>query len=133
MGGQAGATGLGGAGLVPVDDPGCPNATAPTVIANCDPFATATGCQTGDGCYPGVVYPTEPCESERYLLLCSGEGSGNQWDDCSQSNDCVSGHACVITGIGTQCLALCRLDSADDCPEGLLCDSIDFQGIGACL
>ncbi len=45
-------------------DPGCPDAPPPPTEYKCDPF-NPTACKAGEGCYPYVIYPTEPCEHER--------------------------------------------------------------------
>src|SRR5512147_2492888 len=54
-------------------DPGCPNQVTPEIQAECDVFDQST-CPPGEGCYPGVIYPTAPCEPEIYRSECRTAG-----------------------------------------------------------
>jgi hypothetical protein len=123
---KADATG-GSAGYV---DPGCPDASPPPPDYQCNPFDTPTGCGPGEGCYPWVVYPTGPCDFEDYGTSCAPAGVGQQGDPCTGA--CAPFHVCVITGQGTQCIQMCKLDGPNLCPAGLICVPVDVEGIGGC-
>ena len=45
---------------------------------------------------------------------------------------CQAGYDCFITGQGDVCLKLCDLNGPDTCTDGLICDTTDVEGIGAC-
>lgn len=115
-------------------DPGCPDAGQPIESFACDPYAPGGGgCAPGEGCYIYVAYPSEPCGQEEYGSVCAPAGFGQQGDPCASPLDCGSGLVCVITGSGTQCVELCKLQGEDGCPPGLVCEPIDVQGFGGCL
>ena len=129
FGGSTGGTG-GTGGYV---DPGCPDAGPPPPPLNqCDPFGSPTGCDLGEGCYPYVQYPSGKCDKEQYGTYCAPAGSGKQGDPCG-GELCAANHVCVITGVGTQCVQLCPLVGADNCPSGLFCVPIDVEGYGGCF
>ncbi|WP_129356725.1 hypothetical protein [Sorangium cellulosum] len=144
-GGEAGSPrgpdGWGGggadAGEDPLDeyiDPGCPDAGPPITDFQCDPYDQASGsCGPGEGCFIYVQYPREPCGQEIYGAYCALAGSGGQGDPCGGGEGCGAGFTCVVTGAGTQCVALCALDGDDSCDPGFVCEPIDVQGIGGCL
>jgi hypothetical protein len=117
----------GSAGYV---DPGCPDASPPPPDYQCNPFGEPTGCGFGEGCYPWVDYPTGPCDFEEFGTLCAPAGFGQQGDPCTGL--CAAFHVCVITGQGTQCVQICKLDGPNDCPAGLVCVPVDVEGIGGC-
>jgi hypothetical protein len=125
-GGPGGAGGTGG-----YIDPGCPDAAPPPPVYECDPYAELSGCPIGEACYPWVYYPSGPCDFEQTGTTCYQEGWGKQGDPCSGS--CSARHICVITGHGTQCAELCKLDGPKSCPPGLLCLPVDVQGFGVCF
>ena len=100
----------------------------------CDPYAQFNGdCPEGEACYIFVEYPYEPCGQEVYGSFCAPPGGGEQGDICNGGFDCAAGHVCVITGSGTQCVALCPLTGDDGCPPGMVCEPIDVEGFGGCL
>jgi hypothetical protein len=143
-GASGGTGGSGGSGGSPVDsgadaepdnyvDPGCPDAEPPPVMRECEPFQTPTGCFSGEGCYPFVQYPTEPCGQEQYGTYCAWAGSATQGEPCGGATQCAANHVCVITGQGTQCVQLCPLVGDDGCPPGLFCVPVDVEGIGGCF
>jgi hypothetical protein len=114
-------------------DPGCPDLPPPPKDFACDPLKPAPGdCPRGQACYPFVEYPEEPCEPERYFARCAPAGSGTQGDPCSGQR-CSAGFACVASGAGNQCVALCDPKRTGGCPAGLVCSPTDVIGVGACL
>jgi hypothetical protein len=115
-------------------DPGCPDPLPPIYDFVCDPYAQGNGdCAVGEGCYIFVQYPAAPCGQEIYGAYCLPVGSGQQGDPCAGAGDCGSGHVCVVTGLGTQCVELCPLEGPSGCPAGLVCEPIDVEGFGGCL
>ncbi len=112
-------------------DPGCSSIPPPVEDFECDPYGAATECAAGEGCYPFVAYPASPCEPETYGSYCYPAGDGAQGDPCVEG--CKSGHVCVVTGQGTQCVQLCDLGAANPCPDGLVCGAVDVPGIGGCI
>lgn len=130
FGGGVTDSGFGGSGGYV--DPGCPDAAPPPPMKECEPFATPTGCPTGEACYPFVQYPAKKCDQEVYGTFCAPAGSGKQGDPCG-GNLCAANHVCVITGVGTQCVQMCPLTGEDGCPPGLFCVPIDVQGFGGCF
>ena len=115
------------------DDPGCPPQQPVVNEQRCNPFAEDTGCPPDQACYPYVIYPTGPCEVERYGSWCAPAGQGGQGDACSQGG-CGAGFICVSTGGGTECVRLCALaGQANVCAPGVLCLPIDIEGVGGCL
>jgi hypothetical protein len=116
------------------EDPGCPNKPDPIYDYQCDPYNQQSGaCFNGEGCYIYVQYPSEPCGQEIYGAVCLPAGPGGQGDPCGGPQDCGSGHACVVTGSGTQCVKLCPLEGMSTCPSGFVCEPIDVDGFGGCL
>lgn len=118
----------------PFIDPGCPPVAAPPPDQECDPLASAATCPAGQACFPYVLYPSQPCEVERYGTRCQPVGPGVQGDPCSQQG-CAAEHICISTGRGTQCARICSFAAAapDVCEPGLLCLPIDIEGFGGCL
>lgn len=115
-------------------DPGCPDAGPPITDFQCDPYNQNSGsCAPGEACYIYVQYPPEPCAQEIYGALCAFAGPGKQGDPCGGAQDCSAGYACVVSGSGTQCVMLCKLEGNDGCPPGLVCEPIDVEGFGGCL
>lgn len=115
-------------------DPGCPNKPPPIYDLQCDPYVQGNGdCFFDEGCYIYVEYPPDPCGQEIYGAVCVPAGTGQQGDPCGGPQSCGPGLACVITGSGTQCVTLCPLEGADNCPQGMVCEPIDVEGFGGCL
>jgi hypothetical protein len=115
------------------EDPGCPPPAPIQDSQQCDPLAEESGCAADEACYPFVIYPSGPCEVERYGSWCTPAGAGTQGQPCSRAG-CASGHICVSTGEGTECVQLCGLSAGQSlCPAGLLCLPIDIDGFGGCL
>lgn len=115
-------------------DPPCDDPPPPLEEFTCDPYAQGNGdCSFGEGCYIYVDYPPEPCGQEIYGSLCLPAGTGQQGDPCNGAQSCGGGFVCVVTGSGTQCVALCELDQIGVCPSGLVCEPIDVEGFGGCL
>jgi hypothetical protein len=133
--GRGGATGRAGSGTGGVIstyvDPGCPNVVTPQMDAQCDVFDQTT-CSEGKGCYPGIHYPSAPCQPETYGMYCLWAGSGVQWDPCQTLTDCAPGYVCVVGGTGTDCERACDTSDPASCPKGLFCSAIDLPGIGTC-
>ncbi|MEM1032269.1 MAG: hypothetical protein AAF928_21055 [Myxococcota bacterium] len=125
---------VGGSGGLPgIVDPGCEDRPPPIEDFACDPYNQNDGACGGDeGCYIYVDYPSEPCGQEVYGSFCAPAGPGQQGDPCN-GGGCAAGNVCVVTGSGTQCVALCSLFGDDGCPPGLVCEPIDVEGFGGCL
>jgi hypothetical protein len=116
------------------DDPGCADAPPPIEAYTCDPFDPyGGGCLLGEACKLTIDYPSEPCGQEVYGSVCALAGTGGQGDACGDGADCGPGHVCVITGSGTQCVRLCKVDGPSGCPSGLVCEPLDVKGFGGCL
>jgi hypothetical protein len=116
------------------EDPGCPNQPPPIQDFQCDPYNQFNGdCLSGEACYIYVQYPSQPCGQEIYGSFCYLAGSGQQGDSCNGGLDCAAGHVCVITGSGTQCVKLCKLQGVSGCDPGFVCEAIDVEGFGGCL
>jgi hypothetical protein len=116
------------------EDPGCPNQPPPLEQFICDPYAQGNGdCLPDEGCYIFVDYPSEPCGQEIYGSACLPSGNATQGQACGGATDCAGGFVCVISGSGTQCVQLCTLTGASNCPPGLVCEPIDVVGFGGCL
>lgn len=115
-------------------DPVCPNAPVRSPVYECDPWASESGCEPGDGCFPVVLYPRGPCEVERFGAVCRPAGSGTQGEACGDLG-CAAGHVCVSTQRGRHCAQSCAIGTAEPtrCNPGLLCQPIDIDGFGACL
>lgn len=120
------------AGDTPFVEPGCQEAPERVVQMECDPFSPDEGCGPGYGCKPFVLYPDAPCEPEIFGAWCEAVGSGVQGDPCNVAL-CAAGFLCVTTGQGTQCAELCAPSEPKSCPVGLICASIDIEGIGTCF
>jgi hypothetical protein len=118
----------------PFDAPECPAVPTPPPMNECDPLSASSDCPIGESCFPFVLYPSGPCEVERYGAACMPSGAGTQGDPCSDQA-CAADHICVSTGRGTQCARICGLapDAPDVCEPGLLCLPIDIEGFGGCL
>jgi hypothetical protein len=129
-GGGSGGFATGGTGGY--IDPGCPDAAPPPKIEECQPFANPTGCEPGEGCYPFVQYPQQKCDKEQFGTICAPAGSGKQGEPCG-GDLCAAGFVCVVTGVGTQCVKMCKLDGPSSCPPGLFCVPVDVEGIGGCF
>jgi len=114
-------------------DPMCPDAPAPKPDYRCDPLKPPPGdCPSGQGCYPWVEYPEDPCEHEIYHAGCFPVGSGKQGDPCG-STMCAAGYACVASGAGNVCVKMCKPGVPGACPEGLVCHTTDVPGVGGCM
>lgn len=118
----------------PFIDPGCPPLAAAPPDNECDPLEPAAACPAGQACFPYVIYPSMPCEVERYGARCQAVGPGVQGDPCARQG-CAAEHICISTGRGTQCARICSFsgDAPDVCEPGLLCLPIDIEGFGGCL
>lgn len=116
----------------PFEDEPCEKVPPPVSEMGCDPFDPDSGCSSGQGCKPFVEYPTSPCEPERFGARCDWVGTGVQGDPCS-AEPCAAGFLCIATGQGTQCAQLCALDGSAQCPQGLVCASVDIEGLGTCF
>ncbi len=115
-------------------DPGCMDEPPPLEDYLCDPYAQGNGdCPPGEACHIYVDYPDRPCGQEIYGSFCYPAGAGEQGDACTGGHECAGGFVCVVTGSGTQCVALCNLVGASGCPPGLVCEPIDVKGFGGCL
>lgn len=113
-------------------DPGCPNKPPPKQQFSCDPYKQDCK-KAGDACRIFVNYPEEPCGQEIYGSFCSPAGTGKQGHPCGGGQSCSAGYVCVVTGSGTQCVRLCKLDGISGCSDGLVCEPIDVKGFGGCL
>ena len=90
--------------------------------ASCD--VLASNCPSPRGCYPS---------SGRGVCVSAGSVSAGQ--ACEYANDCQPGSACVSTGAGRVCRALCRSPSGSpSCTGGLRCQALqDYAGVGVCV
>ena len=131
-GGRRDARGQDGSGDATFIDPACGDVQPRPPQNACD-ANTQTGCKTGEGCYPLTIYPTGPCEQERYGTRCERAGTGTQGTSCDGIVECAAGYVCVISGSGTQCAKLCMLGRSGQCPEGLVCEPIDVAGYATCF
>lgn len=114
-------------------DPMCPDAPAPKPDYRCDPLKPPPGdCPKNQACYPWVEYPEDPCEHEIYRAGCFPAGTGKQGDPCGSSS-CAAGFACVASGAGNVCVAMCKPGTPGGCPEGLVCHTTDVPGVGGCM
>jgi hypothetical protein len=127
-----GGTSTGGRNYSTYTATGCPDAASPPVIAQCDLFASVSGCPTGQACYPTIRATSDPCQPEQYYYVCARAGTGTQWSNCSSSNDCAQGYVCVVATAGTKCQETCSLSNPSTCPPGMFCDPIDVAGVGTC-
>jgi hypothetical protein len=114
-------------------DPGCPDAPAPVFDYQCDPLAPAGECPEGEGCYPYVEYPWEPCGAEIYGSMCLAVGTGTQGEGCYGTQECAAGFVCVVSGSGNQCVKICSLTDPSTCTDGQVCEPLDVAGLGGCL
>lgn len=110
-------------------DPGCPDTEPPIPQFECDPYKD--NCGTGKTCYPFIETSNDPCEQEVYGASCIFAGSAGQGEPCGAG--CKSGHVCVLTGQGTQCVKMCDLNNPNPCKDGLTCTAVDIPGIGGCI
>ncbi len=100
---------------------------------SCDPWMPAVGCGDGQGCYPWIEYPSEPCGHEIYHADCFPTGPMPVDGFCTSTTDCAAGLTCFVTGSGNRCLLLCRNDgTAPQCPKGRVCEPTDLPDFGAC-
>jgi hypothetical protein len=111
---------------------GCEQSTERISEMDCDPFLPDEGCPFGQACKPFVEYPESPCEPERFGARCDWVGDAVQGDPCN-FDLCASGYLCIATGQGTQCAQICRISGPSGCPAGLVCGSLDIEGIGTCF
>lgn len=114
-------------------DPMCPDAPRPQPDLQCDPYAPPPGgCPMGEACFPYVRYPMGDCQPEQFGAACQAAGTGVQGTPCDTGR-CAGGFVCVVSGAGTQCVALCKLDGSTPCPSGLVCQAVDIPDVGGCL
>ncbi len=112
----------------------CPPPPPAEASLACDAFNEPSGCAEGFACFPTVIYPTGPCEVERFGTVCAPAGEGRHGEQC-ETQRCSANHVCVSTGRGTFCVQMCGFEEpgATRCPAGLLCQPIDIEGFGGCL
>jgi len=116
-------------------DPGCPDAEPPPPEIECDPFATPTGCEPGFACYPFIERPGgDGCGFERYGASCLLPGPVQAGGRCGRDYGwCGEGMLCVVGALsGARCLTMCDPFGPATCPGGLICTSVDVEGIGVC-
>ncbi len=132
-GGSAGKA-TGGTGDAPYNDPGCPDAAAPSGTTECSVFDMGS-CAPGLACKPDVEHPYGTgCDQQVISMLCVVAGSGQQGDSCENGmSDCGDGFLCVLgASHGPRCLRMCPLDGSTRCPSGYVCGPTDADGIGVC-
>ncbi|HET7545912.1 MAG TPA: hypothetical protein VFK05_38855 [Polyangiaceae bacterium] len=139
---SAAGSGAAGSGASPADagfdvyvDPGCPDVGAPVHINECDPFATVSTCQFGEGCFPFVDHPFGAgCGAQSFGTVCRPSGTGQQGDSCGSAGEsCAAGFVCVVgSQPGKHCVKLCRMGGEKVCPAGLICGELDVEGFGVC-
>jgi hypothetical protein len=78
----------------------------------------------GDGCYPGSGGPA-----------CFPSGSVPNGDNCTYSNDCLKGSACVGSAGSTTCHPLCGYPATSPrCDGGVACTRLsNSMTVGVCL
>lgn len=119
-------------GLDVFDAVACPDAPLPPPDYHCDPLKPPPGdCPAGQACTPSIIYPTGPCEPERYTANCGRPGKGVAGDPCTMG--CGAGMACFVTGAGNQCLQFCKIGAPGACADGNVCEPSDLPGIGVCF
>lgn len=138
---QSGETTFMSAGASAVDggfreyvDPRCLDAGPPVEVDQCDAFSAASGCPTGQGCYPFVMHPQGAgCGTPISGTQCSRAGPGHQGAPCNAGvSECASGFACVVGAEpGKHCAHLCRIGDKSSCALGLICGDLDIEGFGA--
>lgn len=132
--GKGGAAGSGGSD-VPYDDPGCPDAAAPSPIVECNVFDVPSSCPAGTACKPQIEHPYgSGCDQQVFNMRCVYPGSGQQGAPCDNGMvDCADGFLCVVGAAhGAHCLHMCPLDGSTRCPAGFVCGATDADGIGVC-
>lgn len=88
----------------------------------CDPLAPA--CADTLGCYP----------STKSGSVCVATGTTADGQDCTYSNDCRPGSACVRSGTLQACRPLCRSPSGSPACSSGQCEPLQgFTGVGACV
>jgi hypothetical protein len=133
--GRGGSAGTGGTGDVPYNDPGCPDAAAPSPVVECNVFDAVSACGTGLACKPDIEHPFgSGCDQQVINMRCVPAGSGLQGDPCDGGMaTCGDGFLCVIgASHGPRCLRMCPLDGSTPCPSGYICGPTDADGIGVC-
>jgi hypothetical protein len=116
-------------------DPGCPNTPAPEGVAECDIFATPSGCPAGTGCYPDLVHPYgDGCDQQTLNFVCRVAGTGVEGDLCGAGTDgCAPGFTCIVGAeSGKRCLRICNPGKGLSCDPGAICGDTDARGIGVC-
>jgi hypothetical protein len=119
-------------------NPKCPDAGTPPVDDTCNVFDPngcigESCCPPDSACYPVVIPPQGPCDTETYGSFCLQVGTGTQGASCDGTENCAGGFVCLITGASTQCAQMCSLDGSHGCPSGFVCEPIDVTGFAACL
>ncbi len=137
-GGSSGGVSSGGAQSsndTPFMDPGCPEVPPRAGEFECDPLLDGAGCLPGYGCYPYVEHPSgRGCGAQIFGAQCRPAGSGLEGALCGDGTaGCAPGYVCVIGARpGRRCARLCRVDVAESCANGTLCEETDVQGYGVC-
>ena len=133
--GQPGLAGSGGTGDMPFEDPGCPDAAAPTAVVECGVFDAMSACPVGLACKPDITHPFgSGCDQQVFNMRCVPPGPGVQGDPCEGGMAaCSDGYICVVgASHGAHCLRMCPLDGSTHCPSGYVCGPTDADGIGVC-
>lgn len=113
------------------EEPGCPEPAERLQRIACE-RDVEDACPAGQGCFPFVNYPANPCEPETFGTRCEPVGDAVQGQSCVRRN-CADGFLCVSTGGGTQCAQICELPGPNTCAAGLICGSVDIEGFGVCF
>jgi len=113
------------------------NMSATVCSQNCDPV-TDTGCEE----------PTMKCDigqeaggQMRWFTRCTGSGSVDQGEVCTNSNQCLPGLSCfnIPNQTDNNCLTWCRVSPPSSCPSSTACSpfapaiTVGSVEYGACL
>ena len=117
-----------GAGSICLNIP-FPGAMTPSTVSvcsrSCDP-AARTGCPAMTKC---VIFQ-EAMGAMRFGTDCSAPiGTGGHLASCTDDSSCQAGFQCFDTGMGTECLQLCRVGGAA-CPSARTCQTLDVTIAG---
>jgi hypothetical protein len=95
-----------------------------TAAGACDPFLDSS-CGAGMACRPGAMGAPTACAMLSSTVRMRGE-------DCTASNQCVGGTACLDFGDGLRCQELCPMGSIGDCTTGFVCTG-SITGADPCI
>ncbi len=105
--------------------PDAPLVSMPCTAAGaCDPFVEGS-CGDGMACRAGAMGAPTAC------AMLSGTVR-RQGEECTASNQCIGGTACLDFGDGLRCQELCPMGSIGECPSGFVCTGA-ITGADPCI